>query len=272
MAPSAQGLAPLTAPLPHMRRPATRAICRGLMLGFGRLIEVEHVERLEALPEPAIFALNHGNLSEAVLVPAALMYLRRGRPLHFLADWMYVEAPVLGWLLRLSEPVPVYGKPARFRLREAHRRERQRRPVVDACLAHLARGESVGIFPEGTRSRDGGGALLRGRLGLGELALAASVPVVPAAIRYPARPRLGRAPLLGRLVLSIGEPMDFTAERRRLAEAPECRRGLARQVVDRVMAALGAALGPALDGGDANPSGHPPDRRGCRQPTRSEAS
>ncbi len=250
------GLAPLTAPLPHFRRPAARRLCRGLMLTLGRLLEVEGRERLAAVPEPAIFALNHGNSLEALLAPGALLYLRQGRPLHFLADWMFVEAPVLGWLLRQSEPIPVYGKPARFRLREGHRRERLRQPVLAACLQHLDRGESIGIFPEGTRNRDGG-PLLRGRLGLGRLALAAAVPVVPVAIHYPRRrpghrPGDGpqRTPRLGRMVLSVGEPLDFTAERRRLAAAPAMRRELARVVVDRVMAALAAALGrrhvPAL--------------------------
>jgi 1-acyl-sn-glycerol-3-phosphate acyltransferase len=235
------GLAPLGAPLPHMRRRVTRVLCRGVMASLGQLIEVEHAERLAAIPEPAIFALNHANALEALLVPAALLYLRAGRPLHFLADWMYVEAPVLGWLLRQSDPIPVYGKPARFRLRERHRRERLRRPVLEACLAQLDRGESIGIFPEGTRNRRGG-ALLRGRRGLGELALAAAVPVVPAAISYPAQARLGRVPHAGRLLLTIGEPLDFSAERRQLAGAAASRGRLARQVVERVMSALAAQL------------------------------
>jgi 1-acyl-sn-glycerol-3-phosphate acyltransferase len=257
------GLAPLTAPLPHFRRPAARLLCRGLMLTLGRLVEVERRERLAAVPEPAIFALNHSNALEALLAPTALLYLRQGRPLHFLADWMFVEAPGLGWLLRQSEPIAVYGKPARFRLarsaatgdkrsrgrlRERHRRERLRRPVLATCLEHLGRGESIGIFPEGTRHRDGS-HLLRGRLGLGRLALAAAVPVVPVAIRYPygrlghsPSGRQGRAPRLGRMVLSIGEPLDFAAERRQAAAAPEAARELARHVVDRVMAALAAAL------------------------------
>ncbi|HEY6321827.1 MAG TPA: lysophospholipid acyltransferase family protein [Thermoanaerobaculia bacterium] len=231
------GLAPLTAPLPHFRRPIARRLCRVLMLTMGQLVAVEHRERLAAVPEPAIFALNHSNALEALLAPTVLLYLRRGAPLHFLADWMFVEAPGLGWLLRLSEPIPVYRKPARCRWREAHRRERARRPVLDACLEHVRRGESVGIFPEGSRNRDAG-RLLRGRLGLGELALRAGVPVVPVAIRYPSRPPHGRC----RMVLSIGEPLDCAAERR-LAAAAGPRRELARRVVDRVMSALAVQLG-----------------------------
>jgi 1-acyl-sn-glycerol-3-phosphate acyltransferase len=249
------------------------------MLTLGQLVEVEHRERLAAVPEPAIFALNHRHALEALLAPTVLLYLRRGAPLHFLADWMYVEAPGLGWLLRQSEPIAVYGKPARFRLRESYRRERLRRPVLGACREILGRGESIGIFPEGTRNRDGG-RLLRGRLGLGELVLTTAVPVVPVAIRYPDRettrephPAPERPRGLGRMVLSIGEPLDFAAERRQLAAArtstedrdrepaaaapvvasrgtmgwsdprPGLRRELARRVVDQVMAALAGALG-----------------------------
>ncbi|HVR11055.1 MAG TPA: 1-acyl-sn-glycerol-3-phosphate acyltransferase [Thermoanaerobaculia bacterium] len=263
------GLDPLTAPLPHLRRPAARRLCRGLMLTLGQFVAVEHGERLEAVSEPAIFALNHRNRVEALLAPAVLIYLRHGAPLHFLADWMFLEAPGLGWLLRQGEPVAVYRKPAIFKWRDRHRRERLRRPVLDACLEHLERGESVGFFPEGARNRDGG-RLLRGRLGLGELALRAAVPVVPVAIKYPERdgrrapggalhwrPPGGtldwRAPggapdrrAYGwptRMVLAIGEPLDCAAERRQLSVEPKARRVLARRIVDRVMAALAAELG-----------------------------
>jgi 1-acyl-sn-glycerol-3-phosphate acyltransferase len=223
------------------------------MLTLGQCVAVEHRERLAAVPEPAIFALNHRNRIEALLAPTVLIYLRHGAPLHFLADWMFLETPGLGWLLRQGEPIAVYNKPARFRWRDGFRRERLRRPVLDACLEQLARGESVGIFPEGTRNHDNG-RLLRGRLGLGELALrAAGVPVVPVAIKYPgadirrapAGALVGRAPAgaLPHMVLSIGEPLDCAAERLQLAAAPDARRELARRVVDRVMAALAAELG-----------------------------
>jgi 1-acyl-sn-glycerol-3-phosphate acyltransferase len=313
------GLSPLTAPLPDFKRPAARRLCRGLMLTLGQLVGVEHRERLAEVPDPAIFALNHRNRIEALLAPTVLLYLRGGASLHFLADWMFVEAPCLGWLLRQSEPVAVYGKPALFRWREGYRREQLRRAPLDTCADYLERGESVGIFPEGTRNRDGS-RLLRGRLGLGELALRTAVPVVPIAIKYPApdgadarrapdgadsrqapydvdsrqapygadswRAPYGdswrapwgdswRAPYgaLGvRMVLSIGKPLDCSAERRQLAAAPgpDVRRELARRVVNRVMAALAAELGKdyALASGtcrrftlDVRPGGHHRGRR-----------
>ncbi len=48
---------------------------------------------------------------------------------------------------------------------------------LDVALEVLGRGEAFGIYPEGTRSRDG--RLYRGRTGVAHLALTAGVPVVP---------------------------------------------------------------------------------------------
>ncbi|HEV8579437.1 MAG TPA: lysophospholipid acyltransferase family protein [Thermoanaerobaculia bacterium] len=227
----------LTAELPELPGSVRKVALKTVMLTFGRLIEVEGAERLGAASEPAIFALNHSNSVESVLAPATLMYLR-GRPVHFLADWMYLQIPVLGWLIRLGEPIPVYGKPARWRLREAYRLERRREPVVEACLARLAVGGSLGIFPEGTRNADPA-RLLRGRAGLGEIVLRSSAPVVPVGLHYPAAERLGRAPRLGRLVLRVGQPMPFREERQEAGlTSGQVRREIARRVVSAVMTEL----------------------------------
>ena len=48
---------------------------------------------------------------------------------------------------------------------------------LDTALEVLGRGEAFGIYPEGTRSRDG--RLYRGRTGVAHLALSAGAPVVP---------------------------------------------------------------------------------------------
>lgn len=209
-----------------------------LMLTFGRLVRVEAPGRLSHLPEPAVFALNHNNSFESLLVPVTLIYWRGGGLLHFLIDWMFLHIPVIGWVMRQCEPVPVYTKPARFRLGERHRRARlQEGSVVDACLARLAAGGSLGLFPEGTRNQDPG-RLLRGRSGLGEIVLRSGVPVVPVGIHYPAAARLGRIPRLGRIVLRIGDPLDFPTEREQAAGDPRAWRDASRRVVARVMAAL----------------------------------
>jgi 1-acyl-sn-glycerol-3-phosphate acyltransferase len=234
----------LAAGLPHLRGAGRRAILKSLLLACGPLLEVERADRLTRVAEPAIFALNHANYAEALLAPAALVYLRRGRAVHFLADWMFLELPLLGPLLRLGEPIPVFGKRARFGWGEARRHAGRREPALDRCLARLAGGASLGLFPEGRRNR-GPRRLLVPRPGLGELALRAGVPVVPIGIRYPAAARLGRAPHLGRTVLAVGEPVDLAAERERFAAvagdpaARAARRALARRAAARVMAALG---------------------------------
>ena len=250
----------LGAPLPHLDA-GRCAVLKALLLASGPLLAVEGAERLVRVAEPAIFALNHANHAEALLAPAALLYLRGGRPVSFLADWMFVELPLLGALLRLGDPIPVYGKRARFGWGEARRRAGRREPALDRCLARLAAGVSVGLFPEGGRSADPR-RLLSPRPGVGELALRAGVPVVPIGIRYPAAARLGRVPRLGRAVLAIGEPVDLDAERegwsalaeRRAADTTHAdrravdwvhadRRALVRQAAARVMAAVGELSG-----------------------------
>ncbi|MES1245389.1 MAG: lysophospholipid acyltransferase family protein [Acidobacteriota bacterium] len=234
----------LAADLPEMpgRR---RAALKALMIAFGPLIEVEKPERI-AVPGPVLFALNHNNATEAVLVPAALMWLRDGALVSFLADWMYLHVPGVGWLLREGGVIPVFRKPARWNVRETYRRERLKEPVLEACLERLAAGDSIGIFPEGTRNPDPD-RLLRGRSGLGELALRSSAPVVPVGIRYPAADRLGRAPKIGRTVLVPGEPLRFESEREAgRGASPRDRRALSRRIVERVMSELAGLSGKAI--------------------------
>lgn len=233
------------AELPHASG-VVRLLLRGLVTCFGPLTSVEGAERLAGLPEPAIFALNHNSTFECLAAPAALLWLRRGRRIHFLIDWMYLHLPGIGWLMRQSDPIPVYSKPQRWRLGERFRRARLRRPVVDACLARLAAGGSLGLFPEGTRNRRAE-SLLRGRPGLGEIVLRSTAPVVPVGLRFPAAERLGRPPRLGRIVLAIGEPLEFREERSAVRQTTSlstgARRALARQVVAQVMSEIARLSG-----------------------------
>ena len=197
-----------TLPLDRAPGAGRRALIRALLLASGGCVRVEGSERLPpagAVPG-AIFALSHHNAWEAVFAPTALVALRRGRPIRFLVDWMFAELPFTGWLVRSIDPIPVYAKRARFGLREERRRSRLRfDPLVEAAAA-LARGEDVGVYPEGSRQRDPWrlGAL---RGGVAKLSLASGAPIVPVGVELPARARLGRLPRVGRIVLRIGEPI-----------------------------------------------------------------
>lgn len=219
----------MTLDLSRLEGAPRRAVLRSLLALSAGTVSVEGAERLAAAPEPCIFALTHHNAWETVLAPAALIALRRGRRVRFLVDWMFVDLPWTGWLVRQLGPIPVYGKPARFRLRERHRIERRRDPAWDRALAALAAGEDVGVYPEGRRNPDPW-LLAPPRRGLGRLALRSGVAVLPVGIDFPARERLRRVPRAGRLVLRIGEPLDCADAHAAWREAPA---GSARDRLER---------------------------------------
>jgi 1-acyl-sn-glycerol-3-phosphate acyltransferase len=232
--------------LPRLEGAWRRTLLRALLSCSGGAVRVDGAERLAAAPEPAIFALSHHNYWEAVLAPAALMAARGGRPVRFLVDWMFLDLPWTAWLLRPARPIPVYGKPARFGLREAHRRRRRREGApLAAAVAALAAGEDVGIYPEGRRNPDPF-RLLRGRRGLGVMALQSGAPVVPVGVEFETGRRGGRPPRAGRFVLRAGEPIEFRAARESWragldeAERREVERRLAPEIVDRVLADVAA--------------------------------
>jgi 1-acyl-sn-glycerol-3-phosphate acyltransferase len=80
---------------------------------------------------------------------------------------------------------------------------------LDTALAVLGRGEAFGIYPEGTRSRDG--RLYRGRTGVGHLALTSGAPVIPVGLEgtQHLQPVGSRVPRLARVTVRFGQPLHF---------------------------------------------------------------
>jgi len=109
---------------------------------------------------------------------------------------------------------------------------------LDTALDVLGRGEAFGIYPEGTRSRDG--RLYRGRTGIAHLALTAGVPVVPVGLTGTDRlqPVGSRLPKLAKVTVEFGEPIDATGE---YDGVPLGR--ARRELTDRIMAEIQALTG-----------------------------
>ncbi len=186
-----------------------RFIAKLLHLCFRNVIQVEEVSDLKKIPHPIIFAYNHNNYYETIVLSSYFLNCWRRR-ISFVVDWMYGQFPILRWLLQGVQPVYVYNKPAKWDFLNRRRNLGAHNPIAES-LDRLAQGWSLGIFPEGSRNRHPF-VLKRGRQGIGEIALRSQVPVLPVGIDFPGRVRCGRIPSLGRIILRFGEPLYFTAE------------------------------------------------------------
>lgn len=124
-----------------------------------------HVRGREKIADDKTYVLvaNHQSLGD--------IFVLYGLRKHF--KWVAKDSlfwvPLLGWMMWMADYVPI-------RRGDADSRER----MMAGCMAHLRRGSSILMFPEGTRSRDG--EIQQFRRGAFALAIAAGVPVVPIVI------------------------------------------------------------------------------------------
>jgi 1-acyl-sn-glycerol-3-phosphate acyltransferase len=170
---------------------------------IGTVSGIEHI----VTPHPFIVALNHTTRREALLVPALMIFRRGGRRIHFLVDWMFALMPGAGFLFRRAGTIAVTNKPARPRALNAAR------PLflapttaLERARALLLKGNSVGIFPEGTVNRNPE-RLLPGRYGAARLSLETGVPIVPVGIRYPGAAAGGPVPENAAMEVFFGAPL-----------------------------------------------------------------
>src|SRR5258705_8548448 len=128
---------------------------------LGRAYKLK-TEGEDHLPDgPIILAANHRSFMDSVFLALVV-----DRPVSFLAKAEYFDRRRTAWLFRSTGQIPLRrGNPAGARR------------ALDAALDVLARGGVIGVYPEGTRSRDG--MLHRGNLGPARLAAASGAPIVP---------------------------------------------------------------------------------------------
>jgi 1-acyl-sn-glycerol-3-phosphate acyltransferase len=212
-----------------------RLILRPLFLLFFR----PHVVGRENVPATGAFiiASNHLSFIDSMAIP--LMAPRR---VGYLAKAEYFTGSGLrGWLTRTwftaLGALPVE--------RQTHRAAQE---ALDTAMTILRSGGGFGIYPEGTRSRDG--KLARGKTGVAWLALTADCPVVPVGITgtdriQPVGARWWRP---HRFTLVFGKPLTFPEHR---GEAGSNR--ARREVTDAIMEAIAELSGQEKAGWGAKP-------------------
>lgn len=184
-------------------------------------------EGLENIPDdgPAILASNHTSSLDHYLLPAVVK-----RQITFIAKKELFENKVLGFLLKKWGQIPI-------------NRGAGDNSAIDSALAILKKGELFGIYPEGTRTRDG--KLHKGHIGVARIAVESGAPVIPVAMigLYDILPRGKVLPKFQKARIKIGKPMDFSKY-----DTETTDRATFEKMTDQIMQEIGKLAGQKVEG------------------------
>ena len=208
-------------------------LTRKVLGPIARLIFRPDIEGTENIPRtgPLLLASNHLSFVDSIVIPLA-----SPRRVVFLAKSEYFTGHGLRGAIKRAMFTAVGSVPIERGTAGAAQE------ALDSALTILHGGLAFGIYPEGTRSRDG--RLYRGRTGVAWLALTAGCPVVPVGLTgtQDIQPVGSRIPRIRKISIRFGKPLDFGY----LAGAKP---GPARrEATDAIMTAIGELSGQQLAG------------------------
>jgi len=202
--------------------PVVKAVWRPEVIGLDNI----------PMTGPVIVASNHLSFADSMVIPFVVP-----RKVAFLAKEDYFTGPgvkgalIRGWFEGIGM-VPVDRDDTRAAIAS-----------LDIALAVLAQGEAFGIYPEGTRSRDG--RLYRGRTGIGHLALTSGAPVVPVGLTgtEDLQPVGSTVPRIAKVTVRFGSPLRFEGAYDGMPPARA-----RRAITDQVMSAIQGLSGQEVAG------------------------
>ena len=176
-----------------------------------------HLEGFERLPAegPAILCANHVSFLDS-----AFMMLHAPRNISFVGKAEYMDSWKTKFLFPAMGMIPIDRSGGD-----------KSQAALDTAERVLRKGELFGIFPEGTRSRDG--VLCKGRTGAARLALKVGCPIFPVGVvgTREIQPPDAKAPKLFRdCSITIGRPINVQRYRDRGDEHL-----MLRQITDELM-------------------------------------
>lgn len=197
-------------------------ICRWIFRFVFRWIFCWRIYHVERIPKegPVILASNHASYIDPPLVGAA-----SSRPVVFLARESLFRSALSNWFLRRIHAVP---------LDRDGTTSKGLKTTVDA----LKRNQVLLIFPEGTRSPDGG--LLPVHSGVPMLAIKTHAALIPVRVfgTYEAMNRESFFPKPTRLSVVFGNPVDLKDLKGHSRMTPEQRKECYKLAADRLFKAI----------------------------------
>lgn len=170
-------------------------VVKGVLTPIMRICFRVKVEGRENLPRggPVILASNHRSFLDSIFLPLVLW-----RRVTFVAKAEYFDDPKTAWFFRGVGQIPI-------RREGGSAGER----ALASATEVLREGGVFGIYPEGTRTRDG--FLHRGHTGVARLSLRTGTPIVPVGLIgtdevQPVDRRMPR--LFRRVTVRFGEALD----------------------------------------------------------------
>src|SRR5881409_3103389 len=118
---------------------AVRAVARFWLWFLFKAVDARHPERVPR-NGPVLLCINHpNNLIDSLVVGAAVR-----RKVHYLATAALFRNPLIARFLLTAGAIPVYRK------QDDPDKMDKNADAFSACFDALARGEVIGIYPEGT--------------------------------------------------------------------------------------------------------------------------
>ncbi len=198
-------------------------LLRSFFRFYFRLLHLVEFSGRELIPAqgPVILCANHASYFDSMLV--ALCTRRRVR---FLIYHTFYDHPLFGYFVRSCGAIPVTERGLD-------------KEGLAAALAALAKGEVLGIFPEGALSPTG--LPTPARPGAALLAARSGAPLVPITIAgaFFVYPKGDKSPKPGTIQVKVHPPIAVDT-----GQAKD--KGYLQRVSDELMARIGKALFPAL--------------------------
>lgn len=154
---------------------------------FGLPIGHTVVKGKNNIPEKGRFIVcsNHISMADPIVLALA-----QKRQIHFMAKQELFNNPFVSWVVRSLGAFPI-------------KRGASDTTSINQAFDILEKERVLGIFPEGTRSKDG--ELLKPKAGAALIAFKEQAPVIPAAI-YAKDHKIG---LFRKVYVAFGEPMTM---------------------------------------------------------------